>query len=128
MAPARQATRYGRCWRTDASTTGDWREDSTGNRFYRLLGVELADIPRPWQAHHRTVTNVADTVTVELDSTASVPNWAPSWDRVHTGPVIGFAVDTDEDVDRAVEIVASAGHRVLQAPHDAFFGARSAIV
>ena len=34
--------------------------------FYRLLGVELADMPEPWGDHHRTVTNVKPDVTFEL--------------------------------------------------------------
>lgn len=96
--------------------------------FYRLLGVEVGDMPTPWGAHHRTITNVKDDVTVEFDSAVSVVNWAPAWDSVRTGTVIGFVVDSDDEVDAAVEMLAGEGHRVLQPPHDAFFGARYAVV
>jgi catechol 2,3-dioxygenase-like lactoylglutathione lyase family enzyme len=96
--------------------------------FYRLLGVEVGDMPPPWGSHHNTVTNVNDDVTVEFDSAVSAANWAPAWDSVRPGVVIGFVVDSDDEVDTAVEKVAGAGHRVLQQPHDAFFGARYAAV
>jgi catechol 2,3-dioxygenase-like lactoylglutathione lyase family enzyme len=96
--------------------------------FYRLLGVDVADMPGPWKAHHRTVTNVDADVTVEFDSTLSVANWAPAWRSSHTGALIGFVVDTDQDVDAVVQLVEGEGHLVLQQPHDAFFGARYAVV
>jgi catechol 2,3-dioxygenase-like lactoylglutathione lyase family enzyme len=96
--------------------------------FYRLLGVELGDMPPPWDAHHRTVSNVGDEVVVEFDSAVSVGNWAPGWDQVRTGAVIGFVVDSDDAVDVLVEAVSQEGHRVIQQPHNAFFGARYALV
>lgn len=96
--------------------------------FYRLLGVELGDMPEPWQAHHRTVTSLNAEVTMEFDSVVSVGNWAPEWASVRSGVVIGFRVDSDDEVDSLVETVESKGHRVLQRPHDAFFGARYAVV
>lgn len=96
--------------------------------FYRLLGVEVEDMPEPWSAHHRTVTNVDDDVTIELDSSVSVPNWASEWGESRTGVVIGFVVDSDDDVDAAVRLVEGEGHRVLQQPHNVFFGARYAVV
>lgn len=96
--------------------------------FYRLLGVETGDMPEPWRAHHRTVTNVNDEITVEFDSAVSVGNWAPEWESARTGVVIGFVVDRDDEVDALVEALEGEGHRVLQQPHDAFFGARYAVV
>lgn len=96
--------------------------------FYRLLGVEIGDMPAPWGAHHRTVTNVNVDVTVEFDSAVSAVNWAPEWDPIRTGAVIGFVVDSADEVDAVVATLAAEGHRVLQPPHDAFFGARYAVV
>lgn len=96
--------------------------------FYRLLGIEFADMSPPWDAHHRTVTTVNREVIVEVDSLPSVHNWAPEWDPRGTGVVIGVTVRSDEEVDAAVEVVRGEGHRVLQPPHDAFFGARYAVV
>ncbi|HEX2152556.1 MAG TPA: VOC family protein [Acidimicrobiia bacterium] len=96
--------------------------------FYRLLGIEVTEMPEPWKAHHQQVTSVAEKVTVEFDSAASVVNWASTWESGRTGVVIGFAVDRDEDVDRVVAAIAGAGYRVLQPPHLAFFGARYAVV
>lgn len=96
--------------------------------FYRLLGIEVAEMPEPWRAHHQTVTSVLDGVTFELDSSAAAVNWASGWNRRRTGVVIGVAVDRDEDVDTAVNALAAAGHPVIQPPYDAFFGARYAVV
>jgi len=67
-------------------------------------------------------------VTVEIDSEGSASNWAPAWKAVRAGEVVGFSVDRPEDVDAIVAAVSAAGHRVLQPPHDAFFGARYAVV
>jgi catechol 2,3-dioxygenase-like lactoylglutathione lyase family enzyme len=96
--------------------------------FYRTLGVDVEDMPEPWTAHHRTVNDVSPAVAVEFDSLESVVNWAPVWHPNRTGAVIGFVVQGDEDVDAAVALLAAEGHVVLQPPHDAFFGARYAVV
>lgn len=96
--------------------------------FFGLLGIEVAEIPAPWDAHHRTVANVAEQFTVEFDSQLSVRNWAGDWIAPPTTAVIGIAVDADDDVDRAVAIVAAHGYPILQPAHDAFFGARYAVV
>jgi uncharacterized glyoxalase superfamily protein PhnB len=96
--------------------------------FYRLLGIEVTEMPEPWKVHHQQVTNVAEEVTFEFDSAASVINWASTWESGRTGALIGFEVDCDEDVDRVVTAIADAGHRVIQPPHLAFFGARYAVV
>lgn len=96
--------------------------------FYEILGVEVADMPHPWGAHHRTVTNVTPVVAAEFDSSVSVGNWASSWDRDRTGCVVGFAVETADEVDAVASAISAAGFRVLQQPHDAFFGARYAVM
>lgn len=96
--------------------------------FYRLLGVEVADMPEPWGDHHRTITNVSPDTTVEFDSVVSVVNWAGGWIPGRTGVVVGFVVESDAEVDTAVDVLSGDGHRVLQEPHDAFFGARYAVV
>ena len=96
--------------------------------FYRMLGLETEEIPKPWDDHHRTVTNLVERMTVELDSSVSAVNWASTWEPGRTGVVIGFGVGSDEEVDAAVAAIEAAGHRVIQPPHIAFFGARYAVV
>jgi len=96
--------------------------------FYELLGADIADFPGPWAAHHRDLTSIGPKLSVEMDSTASVPNWATDWPPGRAGVVLGFRVGRDEDVDTLFEGVAAAGHVVRQPPHDAFWGARYAVV
>lgn len=85
-------------------------------------------MPDPWRAHHQTLSNLAEEITVELDSAVSAGNWASVWDPARTGVVLGFQVDADRDVDTDVAAIAAAGHRVIQPPHLAFFGSRYAVV
>ena len=99
--------------------------------FYRLLGVEMADFAAEWEEwapHHQRVADPGAEVSLEYDSVASVVNWAPAWKTGLAGALIGFSVDSDEDVDAAVAAIATAGHTVLQPPHVTFFGARYAVV
>ena len=96
--------------------------------FYELLGADVADIIPPWADHHRELTSTTPETSVELDSAVSAPNWAEGWAPERTGVVLGFRVEEDEEVDALVAAVETAGHPVIQAPHDAFFGARYAVV
>lgn len=99
--------------------------------FYRLLGVDLAEIAEEWAdwaPHHQQTADLGEGISVEFDSSVSVVNWASAWEPGRTGAVIGFLVERDEDVDAAVAAIADAGYRVIQPPHDAFFGARYALV
>ena len=91
------------------------------------LAVEqVSATPEPWDAHHRRITRTG-TATAELDSSRSAPLWASGWKAGRTGVVVGFRVSSAEEVDAAARAVSAAGHRVLQEPHDAFFGARYAV-
>lgn len=96
--------------------------------FYRVLGVEVGDMPEPWDRHHRVITNAEGIVTFEFDSSMSARNWAGAWGRHRTGVVIGFEVASDEAVDETFEALVATGAPVLQEPHVAFFGARYAVV
>jgi uncharacterized glyoxalase superfamily protein PhnB len=42
--------------------------------------------------------------------------------------VVGFGVSSRDDVDRLHAEMTGAGYRSLQAPHNAFWGARYAII
>ncbi len=95
--------------------------------FYRRLGIEIPETLPEWQAHHRTA-DIGGEVDLELDSTAFTPEWDAGWPKSQPGVVVGFRVATREDVDDLYEELTGDGHVGQQAPYDAFWGARYAIV
>jgi catechol 2,3-dioxygenase-like lactoylglutathione lyase family enzyme len=112
------------------------RDPAAAVAFYRRLGV---DIPSDgvWQTptgiHH---VNAADEPTpervrLELDSTMFARIWNAGWTNTPDlagRVVIGFHVTTRVDVDAIYRDMTAAGHRGLQPPVDAFWGARYAII
>jgi catechol 2,3-dioxygenase-like lactoylglutathione lyase family enzyme len=96
--------------------------------FYRLLGVEIEDHSGGSEYLHLTVrgTKPAD-LDIDSQHLAEVYN-----DGARTGAsgrvIIGFAVDTRDDVDRVHAAVVAAGHPSRQVPYDAFWGARYAVI
>jgi catechol 2,3-dioxygenase-like lactoylglutathione lyase family enzyme len=113
------------CGNTDASLA-----------FYRRLGVEIPDETvwrTPTGAHHAGVRNRVrnETVNFELDSVAFAQHWNESWKgRTDLGGrvVVGFHVPTRADVDAIFRDMTGAGYRGLQAPCDALWGARYAML
>ena len=95
--------------------------------FYALLGVDLSSPPEPWLAHHREAKFPAGT-QLDLDSEQSARLWDNGWPPGRIGPVIGFQVASRAAVDALHDELTNAGHRSQQAPYDAFWGARYAIV
>jgi catechol 2,3-dioxygenase-like lactoylglutathione lyase family enzyme len=98
--------------------------------FYSRLGVPFPPVPPGWEVwagHHRNAEpgNGAD---VDLDSPWSAGIWNAGWPDGATGAVLNFRVPTREAVDRLHGELVAAGHRSLQEPYDAFFGARFAVV
>lgn len=95
--------------------------------FYRQLGLEIPDTLPEWQAHHRTAV-LPGGIDLDLDSV----EFAAQWNRgARSGPgsaVIGFRVESRDEVDRLHAVVAAAGHPVQEPPHDTFWGSRYAIV
>lgn len=95
--------------------------------FYRRLGLEIPDTLPEWQAHHRTATSSGE-VDFDLDSAAFAARWNTGWPASQTGVVVGFRLATREDVDELYDELTNAGYVGQQAPYDAFWGARYAIV
>jgi uncharacterized glyoxalase superfamily protein PhnB len=101
--------------------------------FYQLLGVVMEESRGPewaaWSRHHVNGTT-ANGVRVELDSVAFAKQWNPGLDEAKLGSAVlpMFHVSSRAEVDRIHARVAAAGHRTQQAPDDAFWGARYAIV
>jgi catechol 2,3-dioxygenase-like lactoylglutathione lyase family enzyme len=104
--------------------------------FYRRLGVEIPD-QRVWRtatgAHHvSAAAESADrAIAFDLDSIAFAQLWNAGWKRqpdLKGRIVVGFGVPNRADVDEVYRDMTSAGYRGLQEPHDAFWGARYAII
>ena len=104
--------------------------------FYRRLGVEIPDAAvwrTPTGAHHvsagdRTADQAID---FDLDSTAFAQRWNSGWKGqtdLRGRVVVGFSVPTRAAVDDVFRDMIGAGYRGLQEPHDAFWGARYAIL
>jgi uncharacterized glyoxalase superfamily protein PhnB len=100
--------------------------------FYRRLGVEIADAAI-WRTasgtHH--VNARSGEVDFELDSTAFAQVWNNGWrgrGDLKGRVVLGFRVVSREAVDEVYADLTAAGYAGLQPPHDAFWGARYAIV
>jgi catechol 2,3-dioxygenase-like lactoylglutathione lyase family enzyme len=96
--------------------------------FYRRLGIDIPD-RGPWDADHRQA-ETGEGIDLELDSTSFAGKWNPG----HPGSmgrgaaVFGFKVATRDEVDRIHADLTGAGYASQLAPHDAFWGARYAIV
>jgi uncharacterized glyoxalase superfamily protein PhnB len=64
---------------------------------------------------------------VDLDSVTFAAQWNEGWSG-GSGAILGFKVDSREEVDALVASLASDGIAVQQEPYDAFWGARYAVV
>lgn len=95
--------------------------------FYKKLGVEIPDTLPEWQAHHRTA-DVGSEIDFDLDSTAFTPQWDAGWPAGKPGVVLGFRLESREDVDALYAELTAEGYVGQQPPYDAFWGARYAIV
>jgi catechol 2,3-dioxygenase-like lactoylglutathione lyase family enzyme len=99
--------------------------------FYRLLGLDLgsgSEWPAGSGSLHAAASTSVDATTVEFDNPLMVRIYAGERAADSVSAVLGFAFASAEVVDAAFKRVASAGHRVLREPYDAFWGARYAIV
>ncbi len=99
--------------------------------FYRLLGLTFSDTAPAWQPHHRSATHESG-LTLEIDSVAFARTWNRGW-RSGGGAgggmgVLGFGLPTRDAVDAVYDRMVRAGHRGQQAPYDAFWGSRFAVV
>ena len=104
--------------------------------FYRRLGVEIPDAAI-WRtstgAHHISAGDRSgnQAVDFDLDSTAFAQCWNSGWKGqtdLRGRVVVGFSVPTRAAVDDVFRDMIGAGYRGLQEPHDAFWGARYAIL
>lgn len=104
--------------------------------FYRRLGVEIPDAAvwrTPTGAHHVSAgdRSADQAIAFDLDSAAFAQRWNSGWKGrtdLAGRVVVGFSVATRTAVDEVFRDMVGAGYRGLQEPHDAFWGARYAII
>jgi catechol 2,3-dioxygenase-like lactoylglutathione lyase family enzyme len=104
--------------------------------FYRKLGLDLPE-GRIWGTatgpHHvgAAAPDGAGGLALELDSVRFAQAWNAGWQGrpdVAGRIVLGFEVATRAAVDALFDEMTGAGYRGLQAPYDAIWGARYAIL
>lgn len=93
--------------------------------FYRRLGLKIPDTDPSWQAHHRTA-EVNGGLDLDLDSEEFARHWNRGWSGGRA--VIGFKVESRDEVDELYQELTDAGYRGQQPPYDAFWGARYAVI
>jgi catechol 2,3-dioxygenase-like lactoylglutathione lyase family enzyme len=94
--------------------------------FYNRLGLNIATPPAEWASHHRNNAG-ADGVDFDLNSETFAKTWNGGW-AGGPGVVLGFRVDSREEVDRICSDLSARGYRVQQPPYDAFWGSRYAVL
>jgi len=104
--------------------------------FYRRLGVAIPD-GNVWRTstgpHHVSAQrdHIGSDAVLDIDSAAFARVWNAGWGRESNlagRVVVGFSVGARDAVDRLYAEMTSAGYRGLQAPYDAFWGARYAVI
>jgi catechol 2,3-dioxygenase-like lactoylglutathione lyase family enzyme len=105
------------------------RDVRASRDFYARFGVAFRDEGDPlWDEHHVSGQHGDDIpVDIDLDSVSFATKWNTGWPG-GTGVVLGFKVDTRDEVDAMVAALRDEGVPVQQPPFDAFWGARYAVV
>lgn len=105
------------------------RDVEASRVFYSRLGLDFGEEHDPVWAHHHVGAPHGEhaAIDVDLDSTSFAQKWDSGW-AGGTGIVVGFKVDSREEVDELVATLAAEGVPVQQEPFDAFWGARYAVL
>ncbi len=87
----------------------------------------------PTGGHHASAADQSadQAIGFDLDSTVFAQCWNSGWKGrtdLSGRVVVGFGVPTRADVDNLFRDMTGTGYRGLQEPHDAFWGARYAII
>lgn len=95
--------------------------------FYALLGITYGE-EAVWRnesgAHHVSGVEIGATAEMELDSAAL----GRAYGAGDATTLLSFGVPSREAVDELHDRLVAAGHPSRKEPHDAFWGARFAIV
>jgi uncharacterized glyoxalase superfamily protein PhnB len=97
--------------------------------FYRRLGIDVKppDEWPPGSGYRHAAVEMPDGTLLEWDNVPMAEAWAPQWQGPR-GVVLGFTFATGDEVDRIFADLVATGHRPLQEPYDALWGARYALV
>jgi catechol 2,3-dioxygenase-like lactoylglutathione lyase family enzyme len=100
--------------------------------FYSRLGLRVPEAPiwPPGSGARHTAVTMPNGARLEFDNLEMVRLWHPGWtqQRGSTRAVLGFSLPTREAVDTRYAELTSVGYFGAQPPHDAFWGARYAVV
>jgi catechol 2,3-dioxygenase-like lactoylglutathione lyase family enzyme len=105
------------------------RDVEANRAFYSRLGLDFGPEHDPVWANHFAGSEHGDhaAIDVDLHSTSFAQKWDNGWPG-GTGVVLGFKVDSRQEVDDLVATLRGDGIPVQQEPYDAFWGARYAVV
>jgi len=98
--------------------------------FYRRLALEVPDgSSSPEGVRHAGLT-LANGFSLEFDNEALAGLYNAAWRRPggSNRVLIGFSLPSRGDVDRLYGELTGAGHKGIQPPYDAFWGARYAVL
>ena len=97
--------------------------------FYSRLGLDFGAAPDPiWADNYASAVHGEHTaIDVDVHSTTFVQKWDRGWPGGR-GVVVGFKVDSRDEVDALVAALVADGVPLQQEPFDAFWGARYAVV
>ncbi len=108
------------------------RDVNASAKFYRRLG---ANFPAPAESETSAPYHASCEFANDFDFDLDTPRFATIWNKGWAGrtdlagrAVLGFGVETRDDVDAIYSEMTAAGYRGLQPPYDAFWGARYAIL
>src|SRR5262245_57532544 len=106
------------------------RDFDASVRFYRHLGIEIADRAGSDQEIRHAEVTMSNGLILEFDNQRLAQIYNASWRGAVGGSraVIGFTLSSREEVDRTCALLMAAGYVARQCPFDAFWGARYAIV
>ena len=99
-------------------------------RFLRALGAEVDAVPddwAEWAPHHVGLPAVAERFHADVDSPAFAAHWG-GLPEDFAGVVVNLRTGDRRAVDSAFERALALGAEGLRDPHDAFWGARYAVV
>jgi catechol 2,3-dioxygenase-like lactoylglutathione lyase family enzyme len=104
--------------------------------FYRRFGVEIAEDcvwRTPSGIHHVNAGSHAasSTIQFDIDSIAFARLWNRGWqglEGLRGRVVVGFKLPSRTAVDAVYADLTGAGYSGLQAPYEAFWGSRYAVI